>query len=210
MDFEWSYQPRKSEPIAELAEAISCVSDFHIRHGRCPSLADIATNPVPVAACGTINRSRDFLQAEQVIRLAGLGFDFGDKRDKDWIVYFAELAKYRPPGGSLPSDDPEPLAKWCVTQRSRQDRGLLAPYRAKWLDQLGFRWQLRNKFWDIRYEELKRYKARHGHCAVPVHAPANKELGRWVFTQRRRLREGTIEPERMAKLDAIGFLWRVR
>ncbi len=82
LDFEWSYQPRKSEPIAELAEAISCVSDFHIRHGRYPALADIATNPVPVAACGTINRSRDFLQAEQVIRLAGLGFDFGDKRGK--------------------------------------------------------------------------------------------------------------------------------
>lgn len=210
LGFEWSYQPRISEPIQELSAAIECVAKFHLGHGRCPGLVDITSNPISVAACGTINRSRDYLHAEQVARLARLDFDFGSKGDNEWICRFAALAEYRPPGGRLPDDDPESLGKWCVIQRSRQDRGLLAPYRAKWLEEIGFRWQLRNKLWNIRYEELKRYKARNGHCAVPVHALPHKHLGMWVFSQRRCLRMGKIDPARKAKLDAIGFVWRVR
>lgn len=210
LGFEWRYQARKSEPLSELSAALDCVAMFHACHGRCPNLGDLADDAIPVAACGTINRSRDYLHAEQVIRLAAMGFDFGDKRDTDWIGLFAELAKYCDSTGRLPADDPDSLARWCVEQRGRQDRGILAAYRAKWLDQIGFRWQLRNKLWDIRFEELKAYKAAYGHCVVPVHAPSHKHLGRWVFSQRRRLREVNIDPDRKAKLDAIGFVWRVR
>ena len=210
LGFEWSYEPRTSEPVEELSAAIECVAEFHAQHGRCPELDDLEENAVPVAACGAINRSRDYLHAEQIIRLAALGFDFGDKRDNDWIGHFAKLEEHRNSRGRLPADDPEALARWCITQRHRQDRGVLAPYRANWLDQIGFRWLSRNKLWDIRYEELKRYKALHGHCAVPVHAPPLKHLGMWVFSQRRQLRVGKIDSDRKAKLDAIGFVWRVR
>ena len=64
--------------------------------------------------------------------------------------------------------------------------------------------------WNERFHELKAYKAKHGHCNVPIRSGA---LGTWVGTQRRHYRlfkEGkssSMTDERARQLESIGFQW---
>ena len=48
--------------------------------------------------------------------------------------------------------------------------------------------------WDESLDELRKFKAEHGHCDVPL---SHATLGEWAATQR----------ERVQKLDEIGFEW---
>jgi len=65
--------------------------------------------------------------------------------------------------------------------------------------------------WNFRYGELSDYKEEHGHCLVSVHDEANKQLGRWVDTQRQQYRllqqgkKSHITEERVAKLEAVSY-----
>jgi hypothetical protein len=48
------------------------------------------------------------------------------------------------------------------------------------------------------------YKEVHGHCNVPND---NGSLGAWCGTVRQGRKKGTLSSERIAQLDALGFLW---
>ena len=62
--------------------------------------------------------------------------------------------------------------------------------------------------WDEWYGVLKAYKQREGHCRVPdLHREQNYRLGRWVANQRKK--EETMSPERLQRLDALGFEWDI-
>ena len=64
--------------------------------------------------------------------------------------------------------------------------------------------------WNARFQELKSYKVKHGHCNVPRSAG---KLGGWVQTQRKQYRllqegkQSRITDERVGKLKSIGFHW---
>jgi transposase len=62
--------------------------------------------------------------------------------------------------------------------------------------------------WEVRFEELKRFKAEHGHCNVVAQSGP---LGRWVHNQR-ALYQGTkgdyvLSRERVDRLTNMGFEW---
>ena len=61
--------------------------------------------------------------------------------------------------------------------------------------------------WSDHYSKLETYHARNGHCNVPQKCPAVSVLGRWVTRQRKALKDGTLKPSQVARLDAIGFLF---
>ena len=61
--------------------------------------------------------------------------------------------------------------------------------------------------WETRFQELVEYQRIHGHCIVPQHYKANKQLGLWVNTQ--RTQKETMREERRNKLVSIGFIWRI-
>mmetsp|Transcript_18601 Transcript_18601/g.28902 ORF Transcript_18601/g.28902 Transcript_18601/m.28902 type:complete len:219 (+) Transcript_18601:171-827(+) len=67
--------------------------------------------------------------------------------------------------------------------------------------------------WIARFQELKSYKAEHGHCNVPRSV---EKLGRWVDTQRQRYRllqegkQSSTTDDRIQKLESIGFQWSLR
>ena len=90
------------------------------------------------------------------------------------------------------------------------------------LEESGFVWdasflsnQPKDKTWNRKYGELIEYKEKHGHCNVPCHFKANKQLATWVHNQRqqyRLLKQGKKCPlteERIDKLENIGFKWKV-
>jgi hypothetical protein len=72
---------------------------------------------------------------------------------------------------------------------------------------------VRQRQWDLRYQELQEYRKVHGDCCVPV-SSSNKRLANWVRTQRRnyKLKEDgnycrQLTDERFEQLNAVGFVW---
>eukprot|EP00586_Coscinodiscus_wailesii_P005696 CAMPEP_0172480494 /NCGR_PEP_ID=MMETSP1066-20121228/5665_1 /TAXON_ID=671091 /ORGANISM="Coscinodiscus wailesii, Strain CCMP2513" /LENGTH=95 /DNA_ID=CAMNT_0013241853 /DNA_START=130 /DNA_END=414 /DNA_ORIENTATION=+ len=72
-----------------------------------------------------------------------------------------------------------------------------------------------NEVWMMRYEELKLYKARNGHCRVPQNSAENKALGIWVKKQRYQHKlmmenkPSAMTLPRVNTLNEIDFDWCV-
>jgi hypothetical protein len=66
-------------------------------------------------------------------------------------------------------------------------RSNLTQRKVDLLEQFGFIWAQNCKGeggWQMRFEELKKFKKMYGHCDVPTKCDKNRALGRWVSTQR--------------------------
>jgi hypothetical protein len=70
--------------------------------------------------------------------------------------------------------------------------------------------------WGAQLAKLKAYKGRHGDCIVPRGWAEDPQLGRWIHTQRqckKKLDRGDSSERmtavRVAKLDALGFVWEL-
>ena len=62
--------------------------------------------------------------------------------------------------------------------------------------------------WEEGFAALKLYQEREGHCRVRVaHKEGDHRLGGWVSRQRNKT---TLAPERLQRLDEIGFVWDAR
>jgi hypothetical protein len=104
--------------------------------------------------------------------------------------------------------------------------------RAARLDALGFSWDysahllLLDAKWEAQLTKLASYKAVHGDCHVPRSWAADQELANWVNNQRQhkqkldrgepsrapagpghRRQQAYMTAERVARLDALGFVW---
>ena len=63
--------------------------------------------------------------------------------------------------------------------------------------------------WEKGFAALKQFKAREKHCRVPRgHQEGAVNLGTWAVNQRNR--RDTLSVQSRRKLDAIGFVWRLK
>ena len=76
-------------------------------------------------------------------------------------------------------------------------------------DAIGFVWDAREAAWEEGFAALMIFKAREGHCYVPVsYKEGTFKLGAWV--NRQRTQRNTMSAERKRLLDATGFIWVAR
>jgi hypothetical protein len=76
------------------------------------------------------------------------------------------------------------------------------------LDELGFVWDPFETDWAEGLRYLTIYKAREGHCRVPVeHKENGFRLGSWADRQRQSNRQETLPEARRQQLDELGFVW---
>jgi hypothetical protein len=103
------------------------------------------------------------------------------------------------------------LIKWVGKMRKFPKKQFKAWKRLA-LDELGFVWHQYDATWTDKYNELRAYKAKHGHTQIPS---SYGNLGVWVGTQRKQYRlmqQGRcthMTPERVKLLEQLGFLWQV-
>jgi len=57
------------------------------------------------------------------------------------------------------------------------------------------------------YEQLKKYKEKHGNCNASAVSKDDYQLGTWVVEQRRNKKKGTLLEDRFKKLDKLDFTW---
>ncbi|KAL3758562.1 hypothetical protein ACHAWU_008316 [Discostella pseudostelligera] len=176
-----------------------------------------------------------YMTDEKVQALNELEFKWSLREaNGSWENWIKELRKYKDKHGDI--DVPlkyvhnQGLGAFVNRQRTeyrKLQQGLqtsLTKERIQSLNDLGFKWAIRvsRTPWESRLDELKRFKDEHGHCNVPSTYPKNQPLAYWVFKQRGQYRiymdRGPVvsgesaqichmTPERIAKLDALGFEW---
>ncbi len=223
--FVWQVNRRKSDPrpppiqskfkasFRPWVEMFSELVEFFKLHGHCNVPVDWQANPELArwVAHQRLAKRQNRLTADQLRQMDELGFAW-TVHDGEWDAMFAKLAEQlRPMHNGKPRNavlSPE-LNRWMLTQRQFQKRGELDTERKRKLDSIGFEWQPYSKQWEQMFDALKNFQAKQSHCRVPGRWPENPKLASWVATQRARKAVGKLSPERIARLDELGFTWRV-
>ena len=127
--------------------------------------------------------------------------------DEQWNARFKELLDYRSEHGNcdIPTRQGK-LGTWVNGQRRAYRKKTLAQDRIYRLNSIGFKWKKEqsNVPWKTQFDELVKYKAKHGDCNVPV---GQGKLGRWVHKQRTHYKNNNLSKERIHQLNGIGFNW---
>ncbi len=159
-----------------------------------------------------VSRQRQYrmrLSEEEVQRLDSLGFCW-NIHSEQWERGFSYLKAYKEAHGdclvpgNFRTSDGFYLGKW-VSHR-RQDIEKSSPENIQKLNEIGFVWSQLGERWERGFSALKVYKEEHGDCLVPGLLKFDGfSLGNWVSAQ--RTNKETLPPERIQRLDALGFVW---
>jgi hypothetical protein len=114
------------------------------------------------------------------------------------FLLFVLLSAYMPLSliANVPQQFPEnhSLGIWVNKMRMERkkwdtgsERTSLTERKIELLESIDFIWAQNHKGeigWERRFQEIRKFKRRHGHCNVPTKSAENRALGRWVSTQR--------------------------
>jgi superfamily II DNA or RNA helicase len=160
---------------------------------------------------------RGELEPERKAKLDSIGFIWSlaerqkKMREETWGEMCAEFEKYPPNqrNGNLPVSNKR-LAVWSNKQRFDRKAGRLSQERIQRLDQLGFNWEQQRRerrTFEQYLSEFAEFRAKHGHCHVPIKYRENPRLGALAGELRVQRKKGVLFAERIAKLDELGFMW---
>ena len=133
-----------------------------------------------------------------------------ERTTASWEYYFGLLERFvereghaRVPQGHR--EDGDRLGLWVALQRQTYRERRLDPERRAQLEAMpGWTWDTRETAWEDGYARLREFVAREGHARVPQgHREDGNRLGRWVMKQRQAHRDGRLDPERRARLEAL-------
>ncbi|MEM6317221.1 MAG: helicase associated domain-containing protein [Bacteroidota bacterium] len=148
-----------------------------------------------------------------VAELEALNFDwrmYGSK-DMKWLSQYYELKNFKAQNGhiNVPRnyEGSRQLANWARYQRDCETK--MPAYRKKLLNEIGFLWKrdierLKEQEWEEKFEELKKFKQKYGHCRVTAQK-SSVSLSSWV--QRIRHHKLQVSPQQIERLKAIEFMW---
>jgi superfamily II DNA or RNA helicase len=153
------------------------------------------------------------LSHDRAAHLAALpGWAWG-ANEADWERGFSYLARFvaREGDARVPQTHVEDgyfLGRWVSKQRSR--RAELHPDRVARLEALpAWTWHPHEATWEEGYSLLQRFIEREGHARIPrSYSEDGFALGRWIDKNRARQRARQLDPDRIARLEALpGWLW---
>jgi len=158
-------------------------------------------------------KDKETLSPERRQRLDALDFVW-DPFSVQWEEGFGYLERYHKENGDalVPKTYRDPasgyrLGQWVAVQRRNKDT--MSPERRQRLEALGFAWNSLTTQWEEGVRSLAIFRQREGHCRVPQkHREQGFRLGLWISNQ--RADKDTMSPDRRERLDALGFVWKVR
>ena len=189
-------------------EKLARLQLYQQTHGNCQ--VDSLSDPALARWTKQLRCSFERLPAPLLSALQALNFDF--QTSSDWQPMLEQLRRYQRQYHHcyVPGDAPKWNELYNWTRRLQHVRALLPAQQVQALDALGFDWQplsddsLR---WQVRYQQLLDFQQRYGHSQVPDGWAENPSLAGWVFRQRKHQKAGQLPADRLARLQAIGFLW---
>ncbi|CAJ1950416.1 unnamed protein product [Cylindrotheca closterium] len=149
---------------------------------------------------------------------------FRPYQEKQWRDQFQKLIQYKMRNGHccVPhsyQEDPV-LARWVKRQRYQYKKfndnnptSTMTTRRIQDLESIGFIWQSHASAWQEKFNELKAFKQRTGHCNVPSDYPENVGLSTWAKCQRRQYKlyksgaSSSMTIHRLQTLESLGFVF---
>ena len=133
--------------------------------------------------------------------------------DHKWDEMFDALIEYQNEFGNCKVPNAyvnsfgQRLGGWVDYQRQRL--GELSPGKVQRLNEIEFVWHSLKQSWDEMFDALIEYKEKYGDCDVPQRhvSVSGQRLGNWVNTQRRFRKTKKLSPERVERLNEVGFVW---
>jgi hypothetical protein len=149
---------------------------------------------------------------------------FREYQSTRWSYKFEELNSFHKKHGhcQIAWKENPLLSQWIKRQRYQYKlkqaarHSTMTDERVAALEGLGLSWESHRVAWEEKFNELVLFKAERGHCSVRSIFPENPQLSIWVKGQRRQLKLfqsgkiSSMDAERTAKLNAIGFCWSLR
>jgi len=193
-------------------EMFVALTSYKQTHGDCNVPDRWKDNPKLASWCANQRhyQKQNKLPPDRTRRLSQLGIVW-EQFETAWEEMIAALTAYKQAHGdcNVPQrwkNNPK-LGSWCITQRTLYRENKLSPNRVTHLEQLGFEWDPLAAAWGEMFAELTDYKKAHGDCNVPAVWKDNPKLGMWCNTQRTLYRKNKLPPNRVARLEQLGFEW---
>lgn len=142
-------------------------------------------------------------------RLAELGC-FDRREDMIWNRRFAEWQAYVRKTGttSFPVGKTHlTLAHWSRLQRIYRKEGTLEDEKIRRLTKAGFPWDPRADQWEKSFRKFAAFWKKHRR--IPLQGE-NQALAVWCWDKIRDYKLGELAPERVARFDALGFVWNLK
>ena len=143
------------------------------------------------------------LSEEQISRLEMIGMQWGSRYDRQWNEVYQAAKRYFDAYGNLDvpvayiSPEGYALGKWVRRQQyahrnPQKSNAILSPERIKRLESIGMQWDKPDP-WQHRYKLAQDYKKEHGNLEIPAKYKTADGiwLGRWIYDQKRMLRDGS-------------------
>jgi hypothetical protein len=157
-----------------------------------------------------VAKTKHKLSAEREENLNSIGFVWS-VRGCDWDERFEQLVEYKRAHGdcNVPGQYGPCLAlgRWVAAQRVAKNKFVLSEGREEKLNRIGFVWNINERDWNLRFQQLMEYKEANGNCNVPQDFRPIPQLGHFVQEQRRANKDQKLTKERFEKLNSIGFDW---
>lgn len=100
------------------------------------------------------------------------------------------------------------LGTWCDTQKSMYKKNQLSSERIEALEKIKFPWNSIDELWNGKFNILREFKEKNGRFIVRKDTLNNETLKivyEWCNTQRQLYKTGRMQPERIEKLQGIGY-----
>lgn len=207
---------------------------YHLQNGHCfvplrdrrhPQLAAWLERQVVLFHKGRLSKNQ-----QREMEALGMEWDYGDDRRKSrqhaetrWEERFAEMVSFKKKHGhlriTLKNQLSAGLMHWRDNQRIRFRKGVMSPEQKTRLEAIGLEWVQPGRLspameehnvalWESMFEKLLTFREEHGHCQVPQAKGTSEMLGKWVQRQRYYHKKGELRPERLRRLEEIGFGWK--
>ena len=156
------------------------------------------------------------LTALQIKKLEGLGIQWSPFEER-WRQMYEAAQAYRQGKGDLlvPSQyvtgEGLRLGAWIYHQRELYRTKKLSRDRVTKLERIGMVWDPLGVEWEKHFHQVEAFVRKHGHMRIPRDSGGREVrcLSEWLSGQRDRYRAGTLEPERIEKLERLGMEWTV-
>jgi superfamily II DNA or RNA helicase len=161
-----------------------------------------------------INYKKRIILPDRIKRLEDIGFKW-EILEEQFEKGFQETLLYKErtgnPNAPTIYNTPEgyPLGSWQSTQRTRKGKGKLSLERINLLEDIGFTWNQFDEQFEQGFQETLLLKERTGNPNAPEHdkTPEGFRIGWWQGTQRGNYKKGKLSPDRINRLEEIGFTW---
>ena len=198
--------------------------EYSIKVGGCENVTNTAVDEdgFKVGFWQSNQRMRKHtLSKEKINELDSIGFIWkaettDEKWDRDLEIYkrYAQSVGGCENVTAVSYDEfNNPVGKWQTWQRYNNNINNLSEYRKNRLDEIGFKWKIKDEEWMDSYEKYKEFANTVGGCEfvknndVDVDVEGNC-VGKWQSYQ--RYNKKNMSDVRIELLDTIGFVWAAK